>query len=154
MTLRTMEWKTYLDARRAGDFMLSRQSWDATYNDASSFLNTLKSDSEENVGHWKNAQYDALLNQATQITDATKRNALYQQAEVIINQQAPLIPIYYQPLIKLLKPYVGGFRCIIPRIMSTAKSCISRHIDAFIAVGARPAALFTLISCDSTRQIM
>ncbi|WP_164907285.1 hypothetical protein, partial [Escherichia coli] len=33
----------------------------------------------------------------------------YQQAEVIINQQAPLIPIYYQPLIKLLKPYVGGF---------------------------------------------
>ncbi len=33
--------------------MLSRQSWDATYNDASSFLNTLKSDSEENVGHWK-----------------------------------------------------------------------------------------------------
>ncbi|ENC14480.1 hypothetical protein ECP03048163_3404 [Escherichia coli P0304816.3] len=39
-------------------------------------------------------------------------------------------------------------------IKSTAKSCISRHIDAFIAVGARPAALFTLISCDSTRQIM
>ncbi|MXF14269.1 ABC transporter substrate-binding protein, partial [Escherichia coli] len=29
VTLRTMEWKTYLDARRAGDFMLSRQSWDA-----------------------------------------------------------------------------------------------------------------------------
>ena len=100
---------TFDELRRAGDFMLSRQSWDATYNDASSFLNTLKSDSEENVGHWKNAQYDALLNQATQITDATKRNALYQQAEVIINQQAPLIPIYYQPLIKLLKPYVGGF---------------------------------------------
>lgn len=149
-----MEWKTYLDARRAGDFMLSRQSWDATYNDASSFLNTLKSDSEENVGHWKNAQYDALLNQAMQITDATKRNALYQQAEVIVNQQAPLIPIYYQPLIKLLKPYVGGFPLHNPRIMSTAKSCISRHIDAFIAVGARPAALFTLISCDSTRQIM
>lgn len=94
------------------------------------------------------------LNQATQITDATKRNALYQQAEVIINQQAPLIPIYYQPLIKLLKPYVGGFPLHNPRIMSTAKSCISRHIDAFIAVGARPAALFTLISCDSTRQIM
>lgn len=63
VTLRTMEWKTYLDARRTGDFMLSRQSWDATYNDASSFLNTLKSDIEENVGHWKNAQYDALLNQ-------------------------------------------------------------------------------------------
>ncbi|OJQ92819.1 hypothetical protein BK373_28255 [Escherichia coli] len=62
VTLRTMEWKTYLDARRTGDFMLSRQSWDATYNDASSFLNTLKSDIEENVGHWKNAQYGSARN--------------------------------------------------------------------------------------------
>ncbi len=42
VTLRTMEWKTYLDARRSGDFMLSRQSWDATYNDASTFLNKRK----------------------------------------------------------------------------------------------------------------
>lgn len=109
VTLRTMEWKTYLDARRSGDFMLSRQSWDATYNDASTFLNTLTSGNAENVGHWKNAKYDALLHQAALTTDATKRNALYQQAELIINQQAPLIPVYYQPLIKLLKPYVGGF---------------------------------------------
>ncbi|EPA9664384.1 hypothetical protein [Escherichia coli] len=35
-----------------------------------------------------------------------------------------------------------------------SKELYIRHIDAFIAVGARPAALFTLISCDSTRQIM
>lgn len=34
---------------------------------------------------------------------------------MIINQQAPLIPIYYQPLIKLLKPYVGGFPPHNPR---------------------------------------
>lgn len=109
VTLRTMEWKTYLDTRREGDFMLSRQSWDATYNDASTFLNTLSSDSAENVGHWSNARYDALLRQAAQTTDVMARNALYQQAEVIIHQQAPVIPIYYQPLIKLLKPWVGGF---------------------------------------------
>lgn len=107
--LRTMEWKTYLDARRDGDFMLSRQSWDATYNEASTFLNTLQSGNAENVGHWQNAQYDALLAQATQTPDAGLRNRLYAQAEDVINQQAPIIPLYYQPLIKLLKPYVGGF---------------------------------------------
>lgn len=85
VTLRIMEWKIYFDVRRVGDFMLFRQSWDATYNDVFSFLNTFKSDSEENVGYWKNAQYDVLLNQVTQIIDAIKRNALYQQVEVIIN---------------------------------------------------------------------
>lgn len=109
VTLRNMEWKTYLDARRAGDFMLSRQSWDATYNEPSTFLNTLQSTSVENVGHWSDAEYDRLLKQAENVSDPVMRNVLYSQAEVRINQQAPIIPIYYQPLIKLLKPYVGGF---------------------------------------------
>lgn len=109
VTLRNMEWKTYLDARRAGDFMLSRQSWDATYDEPSTFLNTLQSTSVENVGHWSDAEYDRLLKQAESVADPVTRNVLYSQAELRINQQAPIIPIYYQPLIKLLKPYVGGF---------------------------------------------
>lgn len=62
-----------------------------------------------------------------QITDATKRNALYQQAEVIVNQQAPLIPIYYQPLIKLLKPYVGGFPLHNPELCLQQKLYIKAH---------------------------
>ncbi len=46
---------------------------------------------------------------------------------MIINQQAPLIPIYYQPLIKLLKPYVGGFRCIIPDYVYSKELYIKAH---------------------------
>ena len=89
--------------------MLSRQSWDATYDEPSTFLNTLQSTSVENVGHWSDAEYDRLLKQAESVADPVTRNVLYSQAELRINQQAPIIPIYYQPLIKLLKPYVGGF---------------------------------------------
>lgn len=55
------------------------------YNDVFSFLNMFKSDSEENVGYWKNVQYDVLLNQVMQIIDVIKCNVLYQQVEVIIN---------------------------------------------------------------------
>ncbi len=40
---------------------------------------------------------------------------------------------------QLLKPYVGGFPLHNPQDYVYAKSCISRHIDVFIAVGARPA---------------
>lgn len=109
VTLRNMEWKTYLDSRRSGDFMLSRQSWDATYNEPSTFLNTLLANNPENVGHWQDAQYNQLITQAASSTDAKKRNELYAEAERRINQQAPLIPLYYQPMIKVLKPYVGGF---------------------------------------------
>ena len=89
--------------------MLSRQSWDATYNEPSTFLNTLLANNPENVGHWQDAQYNQLITQAASSTDAKKRNELYAEAERRINQQAPLIPLYYQPMIKVLKPYVGGF---------------------------------------------
>lgn len=61
------------------------------------------------MGHWSDAEYDRLLKQAESVADPVTRNVLYSQAELRINQQAPIIPIYYQPLIKLLKPYVGGF---------------------------------------------
>lgn len=41
--------------------------------------------------------------------DNNARADLYQQAEKIISEQAPIIPIFYSPLIKVLTPNVGGF---------------------------------------------
>lgn len=46
---------------------------------------------------------------------------------MIINQQAPLIPIYYQPLIKLLKPYVGGFPLHNPELCLQQELYIKAH---------------------------
>ena len=48
--LRTMEWKTYLGERNAGNFQLSRMSIDAEYNEPSAFLNSLLSTSPEMWG--------------------------------------------------------------------------------------------------------
>ena len=42
------------------------------------------------------------------LNDKTRAD-LYQQAEQLIAEQAPLIPIFYSPLIKVINPAVGGF---------------------------------------------
>lgn len=42
------------------------------------------------------------------LNDKTRAD-LYQQAEQLIAEQAPLIPIFYSLLIKVINPAVGGF---------------------------------------------
>ena len=107
--LRTMEWKTYLGERNVGNFQLSRMSIDAEYNEPSAFLNSLLSTSPENVGQWKNKKFDQVMKDAQSTLNDKTRADLYQQAEQLIAEQAPLIPIFYSPLIKVINPAVGGF---------------------------------------------
>lgn len=107
--LRTMEWKTYLGERNMGNFQLSRMSIDAEYNEPSAFLNSLVSTSPENVGHWKNEKFDQIMKEAQSTLNDKTRAELYRQAELIIAEETPLIPIFYSPLIKVINPAVGGF---------------------------------------------
>lgn len=107
--LRTMEWKTYLGERNMGNFQLSRMSIDAEYNEPSAFLNSLVSTSPENVGLWKNEKFDQIMKEAQSTLNDKTRAELYRQAELIIAEETPLIPIFYSPLIKVINPAVGGF---------------------------------------------
>lgn len=107
--LRTMEWKTYLGERQAGNFQVSRMSIDAEYNEPSAFLNSLVSSSAENAGKWRNLAFDDIMAKAKNTLNDKERADLYEKAENIIADQAPIIPIFYSPLIKVLTPTVGGF---------------------------------------------
>lgn len=89
VSLRKMEWKTYLGERQLGNFQLSRMSIDAEYNEPSAFLNALRSQSPDNAGKWHNAAYDELMEKAKNNQDPVARNALYQQAEQLIADKAP-----------------------------------------------------------------
>ena len=100
-------------------------SRDATYNDASSFLNTLKVIVKFRRS-LENAQYDALLNQP-------RRSLMRQSVMRCISRQKDHQPtgtadsIYYQPLIKLLNPTLAVFRCITPRLCYSKELYIKAH---------------------------
>ena len=73
-----------------GDFGVSRYSWNGDYNDASTFLDIMTSSSSANSGKWFNKEYDALLAKAHDAKDPAERKRLYQQAEVLIDEEAPI----------------------------------------------------------------
>ena len=108
-TLNNMEWKTMVSALNEGDFGVSRYGWNGDYNGASTFLDIMSSNSSANSGKWFNKEYDALLAKAHDSLDATERNSLYQQAEQLIDKEAPIAPIYFSVKSRLLKPFVKGY---------------------------------------------
>ena len=96
-------------ARRGGQFEVLRSVWIGDYEDPLSFLSIWAADSGNNYTGWKNPLYDQLLFEAARTVDATARNALFQKAESILLDDAPLIPIYHYNHVFLIQPSVKGW---------------------------------------------
>lgn len=107
-TLQNQEWKTMLDTMHTGNFCLVRYAWIADYDEPSTFLNNFLSNSSENTAKFVNADYDRAIHTASAGTPA-EAGKFYQQAEDILAQQVPAIPVYYYVSSKLVKPWIGGF---------------------------------------------
>jgi len=103
------EEKVVLAARDAGDYQIMRSDWIADYADPSSFLDIWRGDSGNNDTGWSNSDYDSLLFTAERTADQPARNALYQKAEALLLDAAPIIPIYYYTHVFLIQPSVHGW---------------------------------------------
>ncbi len=93
VTLKNLEWKVYLDKMERGDFTIGRMSWLASYNDAYTFLDMFKH--SNGYIRWSDPEYNELLNQALKETDSSKRRDLLKEAERILIDQMPAIPVYF-----------------------------------------------------------
>lgn len=107
--LRNQEWKAFLSAQSSLDYDLSRSSWIGDYADPGNFLEIWTSDSPNNRTGWKNARYDELIARARGTLVGTQRNALYREAEQILLNELPCIPIYSYVSQNLVNPRLGGF---------------------------------------------
>ncbi|HTO39674.1 MAG TPA: ABC transporter substrate-binding protein, partial [Rhizomicrobium sp.] len=90
-------------------FDIASAAWIADFNDASNFLDLLRSDSGNNYGKYKNPKFDALMAAAQQEPDAAKRGALMAQAEQIALDENALLPWRFRKTQDLVQPYVRGW---------------------------------------------
>lgn len=106
--LENQEWKSYLVARKQGNFDVMRASWCGDYNEASTFLSLLRSGSSGNFARYSNEAYDNAMNSALAATDEKARQGFYDQAEQLLAADMPIAPIYYYMQARLVRPTVGG----------------------------------------------
>jgi len=84
--------------------------WCADYPDPENFADVLfHSGSNQNQGGYSNPELDALLEAARVEKDVTRRIAMYQQAEQMIVDDAPVLFTSHSLSYQLVKPYVKGF---------------------------------------------
>jgi peptide/nickel transport system substrate-binding protein/oligopeptide transport system substrate-binding protein len=115
--LSNYEWGTYLDMlakSEAGDedsAEVFRMGWLADYPSLDNFLYPLfhSSQSATMYTFYDNPDFDELILQARQTVDDEQRRNLYLQAEKLMLEDAPAIPIYYYRDFRVTNNRIGGF---------------------------------------------
>jgi oligopeptide transport system substrate-binding protein len=107
--LRSLEWGVYLDTTHKIDYDVARAGWVADYADPNTFLDMFVTGGENNQTGWSNARYDELIGLAASETDPAKRMQHFTEAETILLDEQPIIPIYFRVSKNLVQPRVQGF---------------------------------------------
>lgn len=99
VNIESPEWATYLDDLQAGEkediFMLG---WTGDNGDPDNFIYTLLDKDaipSNNYTYYSSDELHTILVEAQQETDQTKREELYKQAQVIIKEDAPWVPLVH-----------------------------------------------------------
>ena len=107
--LRGLEWGVYLSSQHKLDYEVCRAAWVADYPDPNTFLDMFVTGGGHNNTGWSNARYDELIKAAALEPDPAQRMQLFQEAETILLDELPIIPIYFYVSKNLVSPRVKGF---------------------------------------------
>ncbi|AIF67492.1 ABC transporter substrate-binding protein [Terribacillus saccharophilus] len=108
--LENQEWKTYIDTFKQKNFQIARMGWVGDFLDPYPVLNLYSTKSSSNFTNWSNEEYDQVLADALAEQDDTKRFELLHQAEGILMEDLPIIPIQYSANNSLVSERVEGIR--------------------------------------------
>jgi oligopeptide transport system substrate-binding protein len=114
-----VEWKVFLQSKQQKQPVLYWDAWTGDFPDPFTFFQLFQTGNGQNSSDYNNPRYDSLIDQASNTGDGATRFQVFQQAETILNQEAPTIPVYFWENARLVKPYVKGWQSnVMDRIMS------------------------------------
>jgi ABC-type transport system substrate-binding protein len=108
-TLRTVQVSVWFDEAKEGKFDLTIGAIVSTLIDPSDYFHAwYGKDGPQNYSQWQNTAFEALLPQIDRELDDTKRKALIRQAEDIMEQDPPLLPVSWEKINDGWYNYVKG----------------------------------------------
>ncbi|MCZ8521121.1 MULTISPECIES: peptide ABC transporter substrate-binding protein [Paenibacillus] len=93
--LANMESKVLTAEQKALQLQMSRSSFLPDFADPINFLDGFQTGSPMNRTGWSSSRYDGLIRSAYKETDEKKRFALMHEAEKLLMEEAPILPIYF-----------------------------------------------------------
>ena len=107
--LRNLEWGSFLDSLRTGDYMVARSGWIGDYPDPNTFLDMFVTGGPNNQTNWGDAKYDHNIKMAKSEADPAARMQLFVEAEKILMEHQPIMPIYFYVSKNMVQPRIQGF---------------------------------------------
>ncbi|NLB21769.1 MAG: peptide ABC transporter substrate-binding protein, partial [Clostridium sp.] len=109
------EWAVFQTSRINGDYEIARHGWIADYNDPMTFLDMWVSGEGPGVwgnndAHYDNPEYDRLIAEAKVETDLPKRTQMMHDAQDLLMEDLPVIPIYFYTNVVAYRDYVKEVR--------------------------------------------
>lgn len=92
-----------------GEVSFFRASWIGDYPDAETYLTVLygNNPAPPNYTRFSNYQYDCIYRQAMQQADTTKRYDEYKRADNLLMEEAPIVPLYYDEVLRFTNKRVS-----------------------------------------------
>ena len=124
----TVQKSLLLEETAKSDALFFRGSWIADYPDAENYLSVFygKNPAPPNYTRYKNAQFDKLYEQALAEKNDSLRIKIYQRADQLMIKDAPVVPLWYDMVIRLVKPYVKN---LIPNSLNLLELRKVRLVD-------------------------
>ena len=111
--IQSMDWGSYNTAQQNLDFDLSSAGWIGDYLDPTTFLNMWTGGNGNNNTGWSNEEYEALLSKAAQQSDAAQRLEILKQAEELLMEEQPILPVSFYSRNYLHRPEVKGWHPLL-----------------------------------------
>ncbi len=102
-------WGVHADAVEKRDFQVARSGWLGDYPDPSNFLELFLSDNAFNSAQWSDRAYDGMVRESGRTADSSSRLRLLAEAEAMLLEEAPIVPLFHFGAISLLRPTVKGY---------------------------------------------
>ena len=97
-----LPWAEFIDRFRNAPPHLTLMAWEPDYPDPDSYLRV----AVQRHTAWRQERYLFLVERARRSLDLAERMALYAQAELILVEQVPLLPLSYPRVHLLVKPWI------------------------------------------------
>ena len=111
VVVETVQKSLLLDQMSKSQALFFRGSWIADYPDASNFMDVFYggNPAPPNYTRFQNASFDELYNRSNSEADAEKRNQLFHQMDSIVLEECPIIPLWYDMIVRFVDPAISGF---------------------------------------------
>lgn len=126
-TLSQQEWQVYLDTRDSDNFGVARAGWIADYVHPMTFMDMHVTGGGNNDSKWGNKKYDELIDFAKNTQNAKAAFKAMHEAEAIMMDEMPVIPLYFYTELHVMKPWVKNLSVSALGFWNFKEAWVEKH---------------------------